>query len=147
MITLPRKKNYTFLEHMVDALIEAHGKNLEEAFESAGLALVDTMVHIEKVDKKIEDHIKVNGWDLKSLLYNWLEDLLIKVTSEGKVYSSFKVKIREKEGVYELEAVAKGENLDIGKHEPKTEVKAVTYHMMDIKQDRKGFTLRFLLDL
>ncbi|MCP8313397.1 MAG: archease, partial [archaeon] len=33
------------------------------------------------------------------------------------------------------------------KHEPKTEVKAVTYHMMEIKQNRKGVTLRFLLDL
>jgi SHS2 domain-containing protein len=89
----------------------------------------------------------VNGWDLKSLLYNWLEDLLIKVTSEGKVYSSFKVKIIEKEGVYELEALARGEDLDIDKHEPKTEVKAVTYHMMEIKQDEKGVILRFLLDL
>jgi SHS2 domain-containing protein len=132
---------------MVDALIEAHGKNLEEAFESAGMALVDTMVHIEKVDKKIEDHIRVNGWDLKSLLYNWLEDILIKVTSEGRVYSSFRVKISKKDGNYELEAIANGEDLDIVKHEPKTEVKAVTYHMMDIKQNEKGVTLRFLLDL
>jgi len=146
-MNLPIKKNYTFLEHMVDAFIEAHGKNLEEAFESAGMALVDTMIHIEKVDEKIKEHIIVNGWDLKSLLYNWLEDLLIKVTSEGKVYSSFKVKISKREGIYELEAIAKGENLDIGKHEPKIEVKAVTYHMMEIKQNRKGVTLRFLLDL
>lgn len=144
---MPKKKNYIFLEHMVDALIEAHGKNLEEAFESAGTALIDTMVHIEKVDEKIEDHIKVNGWDLKSLLYNWLEEILIKVTSEGRVYSSFRVKISKKEGNYELEAIAKGEDLDIIKHEPKTEVKAVTYHMMDIKQNERGATLRFLLDL
>ncbi len=132
---------------MVDALIEARGKSLEEAFKNAGLALIDTMVHIEKVDEKKEDHIKLNGWDLKNLLYNWLENLIIKVTSEGRVYSSFKLKIKKKKEGYELEAVAKGEDLDIVKHEPKTEVKAVTYHMMDIKQNRKGFTLRFLLDL
>ncbi|MGB9658909.1 MAG: archease [Nitrososphaerales archaeon] len=144
---MPREKNYNFLEHMVDAFIEARGKNLEEAFESAGMALVDTMVHIEKIDEKIEDYIKVNGWDLKSLLYNWLEDLLIKVTSEGRVYSSFNVKISRKNGNYELEAIGRGEELDISKHEPKTEVKAVTYHMMEIKKSKKGVTLRFLLDL
>ncbi|MCP8321267.1 MAG: archease [archaeon] len=143
---MPRKK-YTFLEHIVDAFIEAYGKNLEEAFESAGMALVDTMIHIEKVDEKIEDHIIVNGWDLKSLLYNWLEDLLIKVTSEGKVYSSFNVKISEKEGIYELEAIAKGEGLDIAKHEPKTEVKAVTYHLMQIYKKQNRYVVRFLLDL
>ncbi|MGQ9718665.1 MAG: archease [Nitrososphaerales archaeon] len=144
---MPRRKGYTFLEHMVDALIEARGKNMEEAFENAGMALVDTMVHIEMVDKKMEERIKVDGWDMKSLLYNWLEDLLIRVTSEGRAYSSFKVKITKKDGTYELKAVARGEDLDIGKHEPKTEVKAVTYHMMDIKQDQKGVSLRFLLDL
>ncbi len=144
---MPRKKNYAFLEHVVDAFIEAHGKNLEEAFESAGMALIDTMIHIEKVDEKTEENMKSSGWDLKNLLYNWLEDLLIKVTSEGKVYSSFKVKIRKKEGAYELEAVARGEDLDISKHKPKTEVKAVTYHMMDILQDQKAVILRFLLDL
>ncbi|NWG09783.1 MAG: archease [Nitrososphaerales archaeon] len=144
---MPRKKGYNFLEHMVDALIEARGKNMEEAFENAGMALVDTMVHIERVDKKMEERIRVDGWDMKSLLYNWLENLLIRVTSEGRAYSSFKVKITKKDGTYELEAVARGEDLDIGKHEPKTEVKAVTYHMMDIKQDQKGVSLRFLLDL
>jgi len=132
---------------MGDEFIEAYGCNLEEAFESAGMALVDTMIDIEKVDEKIEESMKVDGWDLKNLLYNWLEELLIKVTSEGKVYSSFNVKIDEKDGSYELEAIVKGEDLNVKKHKPKTEVKAVTYHQMDIKSDSGGVTLRFLLDL
>jgi len=132
---------------MGDEFIEANGCTLEEAFESAGMALVDVMIEIDEVDEKIEEIIKVDGWDLKNLLYNWLEELLIKVTSEGKVYSSFDVKIDEKEGSYKLEAKVKGEELNISKHKAKTEVKAVTYHQMDIKHDLEGFTLRFLLDL
>ncbi|MCP8310778.1 MAG: archease [Candidatus Methylarchaceae archaeon HK01B] len=141
------KKSYIFLEHTGDEFIEAYGSTLEEAFESAGTALVDTMIDIDEVDETIEEFIKVDGWDLKNLLYNWLEELLIRVTSEDKVYSSFKVKIDEKEGGYELEAVVKGEKLNLSKHKPKTEVKAVTYHQMDIKQDSEWVALRFLLDL
>ncbi|MGI0036609.1 MAG: archease, partial [Nitrososphaera sp.] len=34
---------YRFLDHMTDALIEAYGSTLEEAFENAGKALSDTM--------------------------------------------------------------------------------------------------------
>ncbi|MCP8323910.1 MAG: archease [Candidatus Methylarchaceae archaeon HK02M2] len=141
------KKRYTFLEHMGDEFIEAYGTSLEEAFESAGMALIDTMIDINEVDDKIEEFIKTHGLDLENLLYNWLEELLIKVTSENKVYSSFTVKIYQKEGSYELEGIVKGEELNISKHKPKTEVKAVTYHMMDIKQDSEGVVLRFLLDL
>ncbi len=132
---------------MGDEFIEAYGNSLEEAFESAGMALVDTMIDINEVDDKIEEFIKTHGLDLENLLYNWLEELLIKVTSENKVYSSFTVKIYQKEGSYELEGIVKGEELNISKHKPKTEVKAVTYHMMDIKQDSEGVVLRFLLDL
>ena len=132
---------------MGDEFIEAYGNSLEEAFESAGMALVDTMIDINEVDDKIEEFIKTHGLDLENLLYNWLEELLIKVTSENKVYSSFTVKTYQKEGCYELEAMVKGEELNISKHKPKTEVKAVTYHMMDIKQNSEGVVLRFLLDL
>jgi hypothetical protein len=35
---------YRFLDHMTDAVIEAYGTTLEEAFENAAKALCDTMI-------------------------------------------------------------------------------------------------------
>lgn len=141
------KKGYRFLEHMSDALIEAYGKSLEEAFENAGRGLMDTMVRLERVEEKMEERLEVQGGDLESLLYNWLEVLLVKVSSEGRAYSSFHVKISERDGTYNLDAVARGEDLNVRKHEPKVEVKAVTYHLMEIRRSDGHVGLRFLLDL
>jgi SHS2 domain-containing protein len=38
---------YRFLDHMTDAIIEAYGSTLEEAFENAAKALCDTMIDLK----------------------------------------------------------------------------------------------------
>jgi SHS2 domain-containing protein len=49
--------------------------------------------------------------------------------------------------MYSINAVAKGEHTDLEKHHYKIEIKAITYHEMEIKQGCKDVTIRFLLDL
>ena len=66
---------YRFINHISDALIESYGKTLEEAFENATLALIDTMVNIKRIDTQIELQLYVKGEDLYNLLYNWLESV------------------------------------------------------------------------
>ncbi len=145
--SLTKRRRYTFLEHMSDAYIEAYGRDLNEAFDNAARALTDTMVHIHKVRQKIKESFEVKGWDLPNLLYNWLEAVLIKIISEGKVFSSFDVKVERVNQGYRLAAIGRGESLDVKKHQLKVEVKAVTYHLMDIRLKNRRVTIRFLLDL
>lgn len=140
-------KGYTFLEHMTDALIEAYGTNLDEAFDNAARGLIDTMIDIKTVDIKIEEEFEAHGNDLKNLLYNWLESVLVKVTLDGLVFSSFNVKIRKELGGFEIKGTGLGESLDPKKHKPKTEAKAVTYHLMQIDNKKGKVSIRFLIDL
>ncbi len=138
---------YTFLEHTTDAFIRAEGDTLEEAFANAARGLTDTMVHIETIREKTEEQFTVHGNDLENLLYNWLETLLIKVTTENMVFSSFNLKIRRIKEGYELTGTGRGEELNLKRHKPKTEVKAATYHLMNIERTNRHVTLQFLLDL
>ncbi len=138
---------YTFLEHITDALIRAEGSSLEEAFANAARGLTDTMVHIETVEEKTEEQFTVQGSDLENLLYNWLETLLIKVTTEDMVFSTFNLKIRRIKEGYELTGTGRGEELNLERHKPKTEVKAATYHLMKIEWTNGHVTLQFLMDL
>jgi len=140
-------RGYSFLEHISDALVEAYGSTLEEAFSNAAKGLVDTMVDIGAVKGRVENVFTVEGRDLEGLLYNWLETVLVKVTSEGLVFSDFRVEIKGVEGGYRLRGVGVGEPLDPVRHKSKTEVKAVTYHMMEVKAEGGMVTVRFLLDL
>ena len=140
-------KRYTFLEHTADALIEAYGTNLDEAFENAARGLVDTMIDIKTIEEKNEEKFVVYARDLMGLLYNWLELVLVKVTMNGLVFSSFDVKIRKNSRGFEIKGVGIGETLDLKKHKPKTEAKAVTYHLMRINEKKGQVSVRFLIDL
>lgn len=137
---------YQFLDHMTDAYIEAYGKTMEEAFEFAARALVDTMINVEKVNGVSEEHISVEGHDMESLLYNWLDAVMLKLLVDMKALSNFKVSISKDNDEYRLDAVVKGEPLDLEKHDYKVEIKGVTYHMMEIERNSM-IKLRFLLDL
>jgi SHS2 domain-containing protein len=141
-------KDFRYIEHMTDSVVEAYGATLEEAFENSARGLVNTMFDLKKVTPKIIINIEVKGFDLKNLLYNWLEQVLLYSIVDKIVLSRFKVDIAGgTDDNYLLFCSSKGERFNIDKHGYKVEVKAVTYHEMEITEERSKFSIRFLLDL
>ena len=142
-------KKFTFLEHMADAYIEAYGDTLEELFENAAIAMFEVMTDTSKVSPVEVRSVETEGFDLESLLYKWLEEWLIIRDSENMVFSKFKVKkiAKVREDKYIIEGLGWGERFNPEVHEIRTEVKAVTYHMMEIKQKNGKWVARFLLDI
>ncbi len=130
---------------MTDAFIEVTGDTLEEAFENAGISVVDTMIDINSVEEKIHKKIEIIAKDLNNLLYNWLEEIIILTITEGFATKRFSVKLT-KNDVYNLVANINGEEVDFKKHHFKLEIKSPTFHLMEINQE-KPITMRFLLDL
>ena len=143
---LPLVGGYRFLDHMTDAVIEAYGSTLEEAFESAAKALNDTMIDLADVSPDKELKIQATGHDLQELLFDWLDKVMLLLVADGIVMSEFSVKIMHG-NEYSLDGIAKGEKLNLQKHHYKVEIKAVTYHEMEIQQDSTRSTVKFLLDL
>ncbi len=141
------KSGYRFLDHMTDAVIEAYGESMEKAFENAARGLNDTMIDLKDVKPDREIRITAEGHDIESLLFDWLDKVMLLLVSDGIVMSDFSVKISKKPEGYTLEGTAYGEKLDLNKHAYKVEIKAVTYHEMEVRQDKDGVTVRFLLDL
>ncbi len=138
---------YRFLEHMTDAVVEAYGNTLEEAFEQAAAGLNDTMIDLKGVRPNSVLEINANGHDLESLLFDWLDKVMLLLVADGIVMSEFSVKIHKVDEGYTLDGIAKGEKLDLNRHIYKVEIKAVTYHEMSVKQEASKATVRFLLDL
>ena len=108
--------------------------------------LVNTMFDIQRVLPNKEINIEAKGYDLQSLLYDWLEKVMLTLLIEHILLSDFKVKIYEdninNDYSYLLSGIAK-ESEQPKKHHYKVEIKAVTYHEMEIKQERK---IKSLLD-
>jgi protein archease len=132
---------------MTDALIEAYGTTLEEAFENAAKGLSNTMIDLKTVRPKKEIKFSAKGHDLYSLLFDWLDKVLLLLVADWIAMSQFSIKIRQHNNGYSIEGTARGEPLDLDRHRYKVEIKAVTYHEMEIKQEKGRVTVRFLLDL
>lgn len=145
---MPIEKRYKFLEHTADAYIAVYGRDLEEAFENAALAMFDIMVVIEKVEPRVQDEVEVDGHDQYALLYNWLEELLIRFEIKNNLYSSFNVlKIKKTPMGFKLNAKIWGEPYDAEKHDQKVGVKAVTYHRMEILRKPTKVTIKIIFDI
>jgi len=140
---------YKYFGTMADMGVIAEGETLEEAFREAARALTDLMVDINTVERKVRKKITVKSEDLYSLLYDFLTEILIIRDSEGIVFSDFDIKIeRDKENDgYSLECIAYGEELDRKKHTPKEEVKAITYHKMEIEEKDGRYTIKYIVDI
>lgn len=127
-----------------DVAFEAYGKNLNELFANAALAMFEVMVNTKQIKQKIGKEVKVKGNDLQSLMFNWLNELLVFVDSENLAFSKFEVKVNEKN--LELEAICYGEEINPEKHETRTEVKAATMHKM-IVEKTNGWKAQVILDI
>ena len=137
--------SYKVLDHATDAFIEVTASSLTEAFKVAGDSVVDTILDNSKIEEKEERNIVVMGKDLNYLLYNWLEDLIYLIITEGFAIKKLNITL-EKNEEYTISAQIFGDDIDIKKHGFKVEIKSPTFHEMDIKQE-KLVTMRFLLDL
>lgn len=136
-------EKYRFLQHTADAKFQAFGSRLEEAFANAALAMFSIMIEPEKVKPKLDREISIDGKDEKALLYNWLEELLYLLDSEGFLLNSVR-RISIKGHI--LEAVVAG---DLVSNEYKThgDVKAATYSEMEIKKEKDKCMVQVVVDI
>ena len=142
------KPKFKFLEHKADAYIEAFGKTLKEAFENCALATFEVMTDTQNVEARKKEKIKVEGFDEKSLLYNWLEALLVRFELKEILYKDFMIQDIEKDSSgLRMTATIAGEKFDPKRHSQKVGVKAVTYHQMEIFKGPGEITVRFILDI
>lgn len=136
-------KNYEYFEVTADIGFKAYGNNLNEAFENASLAMFNIITNTDYVAPKHEISFEITSEDEVSLLYDYLEELLFHHEVDFMLFSDFQVKIDDD---LHLKATIKGEAINWDKHERKTEIKAVTFHKMDVKI-RDSVELRAIVDL
>ncbi len=141
-------EGHLFLEHVTDAFIEAWAETFEKALAQAAIGFFNTIVDINTIRPMLTEEIKTSGHDELELLYNWLEELLLRFELQRIVLGQFHVDpIETTGGVLQLRARAKGEPFERRRHTGKVEVKGVTYHLMSIDRSPGRVDLRFILDL
>jgi len=126
-------EKFRYLEHTADAMFQAFGATLEEAFANAALAVASLMWDPAKVSRDRNEAVRVEGNDLEQLLMAFLEEILYLLdTKRFLLHRAAKVRIRPGRKGYELDAVFVGD-ADTGRYEIFGDVKAITYNDMRIE--------------
>ncbi|MGX8694145.1 MAG: archease [Methanobrevibacter sp.] len=139
-------KKFEYFDVTADIGFRAYGESLDEAFENAGLAIFNIISDTSNISPKIARSFEITSEDEVSLLYDYLEELLFYHEVDFMLFSEFSVDISKNDGVYNLKATIKGEAIDWDKHERKSEIKAITLHMMDVKKT-EHFEIQSIVDL
>jgi SHS2 domain-containing protein len=124
-------KRYTFLEHTADVLFRAYGNDLSELFENSAEALESVMIDLKSVEQKDVKRVNLSSDTYENLLFDWLTEILVLFEVDSFAIRKFYVKIIDKS----LNAECSGERIDKREHKLKLEVKAVTYHNLEIIRD------------
>lgn len=126
---------YEYFDVTADIGFYAYGINLNEAFENAGLALFNIISDTDDINPNVEFKFTVKSEDKVSLLYDYLEELLFYHETKFMLFSGFIIKIKKTKHHYHLDAIIKGEEINWDKHERKTEIKAITFHQMNVYEN------------
>jgi SHS2 domain-containing protein len=137
-------KRFEILNHTADIGIVVYGEDLKSLFQNAGEVFFHLITDLKKVRLRTEREIKIRGESLERLMVDWLTELLYLHEVEGLLFKRFEVESVGKDG---LKAKAKGETYREGIHVIKTGVKAITYHQIKVRKEKKDWKAQIIFDL
>lgn len=133
-----KEEKFRFLEHVADQLFEARGKTFEEALGNAALAMFSYIGSAKDGKSFI---LKEKGGSKEELVVFLLSSLLSESEARGIVLSRIDV-LKYDEKKNEIEVRAHGEE-----KMPIHSVKGVTFHMLQVKEEKGEWKIRVLLDV
>jgi len=130
---------YEVLDHTADLMIRGYGDTLEECYAAVAYGMFDQTVDLRDVRPIVERRVEVDGLDEEDALYSLMSELLFIENYDNLILCSFKVAI---DGLH-IACDCAGEVLDRERMHVRGEIKAVTFHMMEIDPDTPRATVLF----
>ena len=141
-------KKYRFLEDvaLADIAYEAYGKDLNELFENAAMAIFELSAEVKTIEAKQKFEINLKNEKIDRLLYDFLSEILFIKDAKYVVFNNVKVKIKEGKE-FELYAVLEGDSINSETQHLENDIKAVTMHMFEVKTHDNGWKATVVVDI
>ena len=138
------RKKYRLLDHTADVGIHVLGTDSKDLFTNAAHALFDLITDIDMLNGMAENNIRITGEDWPDLMVNWLRELLYLWSGkEVLVKKVHMLSLTENE----LSANVMTDPYDPDRHAVKTEIKAVTYHQIQVGSGPSGWEAKIIFDV
>ena len=120
------------MEHTADCGIRAYGATLSELFANAAAGMFSLITDLDAVKPVGEYEVRVRSKDTEALLFDFLSELLFVHETQKLLLSEFDVRVAD----LSVDARARGEKIEKGRHPLHLNLKAVTYHGMIVDEER-----------
>ena len=132
-----------YIEHTSDVGFEVEEETLEKLFSSSAIAMYGFMIDPFEIEPSITRDVDIQSEDHESLMFDWMDELIFLFESEKIVYNKFDLIIKD----FHMVGRCKGGFFDPFRHETGIVIKAVTYHMMEVKKRDGIWNARVVLDV
>ena len=138
---------YKFIDHTADIAVEIRAHSLPELFQFATGALLECLVNPRKVHTAEKRTIHFTADSYEEALVTFLSELNYLLTVKKWVFAHIdNICMETEDSKIKFSAIVSGENLT-AEHELKVEIKAITYHQMNIQFENEYFTTRIIFDI
>jgi SHS2 domain-containing protein len=144
--TLP----FRFLEHTADTALELTASSDAELIAEAARGLAAVYVDAAAgaaVESRMRRELSLEAEDGESLLVDFLNELIFLFDAEGFLCAGVEVRSVDLGPPARLDAILTGETFDPARHVSLTEVKAATFHGVEIERRDGQLRTVVVLDL
>ena len=138
------KGGYRTIEHTADIGIEVSGATAEELYALSACAMFDLLVDLSEVRPTQKAEVSLRAESPEELMVAWLNELIFRAEVRGMFFSRFEV-VRVSERT--IEASIWGEPYCAGRHSVERQIKAATYHELEISHSDKAWSARIIFDV
>lgn len=125
------ERGHREVDHTADVAFEVWGAGLGALFAEATLALCELCYERDDVRQRQERTLAVGGQDREELLVHWLQEVYLQVEMEGWLTAAI---VELEVGEDRVSGVLAGESIDRDRHTLHTEIKAITYHGLEVER-------------
>ncbi len=140
----------SLLDHTADAGVVVTAPDLPTLFSRAAWGLFSVICDPGTVQPAEVETVHVEADDLPALLVCWLAELNFRHLTTHRLYARFEVRElgpSPPAGSWHLRAEVFGERIVPGRHTVFTEVKAVTFHGLELAEVDGGWRAQIIFDL
>jgi len=132
------------IDHTADLGYRVTAPSKALLFERAAVGLMMLLTDVAAVEPVEERTVTVTARDRTALLRTWLSELNFLHIHERVLFSAFEVTALTET---ELTATVRGEAYEASRHNLYTEIKAVTYHGLDVKHVDGTWEAQVIVDM